>query len=306
MRIHHFTVSATAFSIIILVVTFGSTPSLASCCNMKASPSPSFSHFANPPSRRDALFILATSGFVTLADGSSAAMALSPEEASTAYDSYAATYDSLDGGKASDILGIDEARSNLFSQAKGSVLEIGCGTGLNLVNYDPAKIQSLTLLDVSEGMLHQAKERLAAMSSSSSAAAAGWKAVPVKFVRADATSELVSRFGPASFDTVVDSFSFCVMGNQGAKDCLNQMRQVIKSKKDGGQLLLLENTRSSNPLLGLYQDATAEAAASAGGKGCLYNQDVGAMLLSTKGVQIVQEDWYSAGIFRSYRCQVVV
>lgn len=76
---------------------------------------------------------------------------LSPEEAATAYNSYASTYDDLDGGKASSALGIDEARTSLFGKARGSVLEIGAGTGLNLNKYNLSQISSLTLLDISEG-----------------------------------------------------------------------------------------------------------------------------------------------------------
>ncbi len=34
-----------------------------------------------------------------------------------------------------------------------------------------------------------------------------------------------------------------------------------------GQILLIENTRASNPVLGYYQDITASAAADVGGKG---------------------------------------
>ncbi|KAG7341884.1 methyltransferase domain containing protein [Nitzschia inconspicua] len=126
----------------------------------------------------------------------------------------------------------------------------------------------------------------------------------LRFIQGDATSELVQTFGKESFDTVVDSFSFCVMGTQGVKECLEQMSQVVKPKAKGGQILLLENTRSSNLLLGLYQDATADAAASIGGKGCVYNQDVSKMIASIRGLQIVREDLYAAGIFRSYMCQV--
>jgi ubiquinone/menaquinone biosynthesis C-methylase UbiE len=223
--------------------------------------------------------------------------ALSPEDASKAYDTYATTYDDLDGGSASDILGINEARTALFGQARGSVLEIGCGTGLNLARYDLSKVTGLTLLDVSDGMLREAQKRAASMDT--------LKSIPIRLVKADATCELVNRFGKESFDTVVDSFSFCVMGTQGAMDCLNQMRQVVKPRRDGGQILLLENTRSSNPFLGLYQDATADAAASLGGKGCVYNQDVSKIIKETGGVEVVEENLYAAGIFRGYKCQVI-
>jgi hypothetical protein len=83
------------------------------------------------------------------------------------------------------------------------------------------------------------------------------------------------------------------------------MRQVVKPRRDGGQILLLENTRSSNPFLGLYQDATADAAASLGGKGCVYNQDVSKIIKETGGVEVVEENLYAAGIFRGYKCQVI-
>ena len=188
-----------------------------------------------------------------------AAMALSPEEASTAYDSYAKTYDDLDGGEASSLLGIDEARNALLGQASGSVLEIGAGTGLNLNKYDLTKVTSITLVDVSDGMLNEARNRVKSIPS--------LQGIPISYVNADATSALVDRFGEQKFDCVTDSFSLCVMGTMGAKKCLDQLSRVVKRKSDGGKVLLLENSRSSNPLLGAYQDATADIAASSGGKG---------------------------------------
>jgi len=224
-----------------------------------------------------------------------AAHALTPKEAETAYDSYAESYDELDGGKAADILGLDVARTTLFRQARGNVLEIACGTGLNLNKYDPSKITSLTLVDVSEGMLNESKKRIKSIPSLQN--------IPIKFIQADATSELVDRFGKESFDTVVDSFSLCVMGTTGAKSCLEQIQQVVKTKRNNGQILLLENTRSSNPVLGLYQDATAETAASAGGKGCIYNQEVTKLIQETDGIEIINENLYAKGIFRSYQCE---
>jgi methyltransferase OMS1 len=226
-----------------------------------------------------------------------AARSLSPEEAAVAYDSYAETYDDLDGGKASSLLGIEEARNALFREASGSVLEIGAGTGLNLNKYDLTKIASITLVDVSQGMLNEAKKRVQETPSLRDGC-------PISFVQADATSDLVDLFGKQKFDCVAGSFCLCVMGNDGAKKCLDQVRQIVKSKTDGGKVLILENSRSSNPLLGMYQDATADAAASAGGKGCVYNQDVAALIRNTKGMTIENEQQYAAGLFRAYRCAV--
>ena len=216
--------------------------------------------------------------------------ALTPEEASRDYDDYAAYYDVLDGGVASSKLGIDEARMLMVSKAKGDVLEIGVGTGLNLDRYRQEQLGSLTILDISEAMLNEARLRLE-------------KNGPLKkktrAIRADATRDLATLFDLERFDTVLDSFSLCVMGNEGALQCLDQMSKVTKK---GGKVLLLENSRSSNQILGAYQDMTADTAAKMGGKGCMYNQDVRKFINATPSLQIEEEVLFSAGIFRLYVC----
>lgn len=213
--------------------------------------------------------------------------ALSADEASVAYDSYAPTYDDLDGGKASSALGLDDARAELFSKAQGKVLEIGVGTGLNLAKYDKSRVSSLTVVDISEGMIEEARAKASNLD------------IPVEFIKADATTELTKIFGSDTFDTVVDSFSLCVMGNEGARNCLAEMTNVVKKS---GRILLLENSRSSSAVLGWYQDVTANAAASTGGKGCVYNQDVASMISKTNSLKIEKEKEYVAGLFRSFEC----
>lgn len=237
---------------------------------------------------------LRASSILSLGSGALPCSALSPADAATQYDSYSSSYDLLDGGKASSAFGIDQARRLLLQKARGNVLEIGVGTGLNLDSYDKTQITSLTLVDVSDGMLREATARVKTLPQ--------LQGIHVRFVKADATRELVQRFGPDAFDTVVDSFSLCVMGNTGAQSCLDQLSRVVKPGVNGGRLLLLENSRSSNRLLGLYQDATAETAAKAGGKGCVYNQDVGALIRRTSHLDINTETLYAAGLFRSYEC----
>lgn len=128
------------------------------------------------------------------------------------------------------------------------------------------------------------------------------KGIKVTIVKADATSELINKFKEESFDTIIDSFSLCVMGNDGAKQCIQQISKIVKKQKDHGQIFLLENSRSSNSLLGAYQDITAEAAATTGGKGCIYNQDVGNIIRQSGVLRIEQEILYSAGIFRLFKC----
>lgn len=243
--------------------------------------------------RRDFISFVLPS--LTMLATSTPSNALTPSEAEEQYDIYAASYDQLDGGTASSLLGIAEARTSLIQKSRGHVLEIGVGTGLNLDKYEGQQLESLTLVDISDGMLQVAAARIPNLPN--------LKGVPIKIIKADATSDLVDLFGTDAFTTVVDSFSLCVMGKEGAKNCLEQLSRVVKQPSDGGVVLLLENSRSSNPVLGLYQDATADIAASAGGKGCAYNQDVPALIQSTKRLQIASETRYAAGLFRSFECQ---
>ena len=215
----------------------------------------------------------------------------------------------LDGGSATDVLGISHARTHWVATASGRVLEVGVGTGLNLTHYKVSHMESLTFLDVSPGMLEQAKNRYVSDYQEL------WKVqeegrgktsppLTVQFVQGDATSELVQRFGPSSFDTVIDSFSLCVMGTLGAAQCLDQLRQVVTPGT--GRIVLLENSRASNPLLGVYQDATASVTALAGGKGCVYNQNVRALIEATSELTIVREESYAGGLFRAFECRRVV
>jgi len=54
------------------------------------------------------------------------------------YDPYAAAYDGLDGAAPAAALGFPDLRRDLLGRARGHVLELAVGTGLNLPLYDTA------------------------------------------------------------------------------------------------------------------------------------------------------------------------
>lgn len=83
------------------------------------------------------------------------------ERIERAYDGYAATYDDLDGGGAAEQLGFPALRQQLLALAHGDVLETAVGTGLNLPFYNAPALASLTAIDLSSGMLGQARRRAA-------------------------------------------------------------------------------------------------------------------------------------------------
>ena len=191
-------------------------------------------HHQNPNHDRRTFMASLSSSLSIVSSTATSANAITPEQASKSYDNYAATYDNLDGGSIASSLGIDDARKHLLSKARGNVLEIGVGTGLNLESYHFDSIQSLTCVDISEGMLAQAKARIQQMKSTG--IINNDENISIEFVKADATSELISMFGENKFDTVIDTFSLCVMGNDGAKRCLDEMTGVVKKAEDGGEL----------------------------------------------------------------------
>lgn len=59
-------------------------------------------------------------------------------------------------GAAASALGFPELRAALLAGASGRVLEVACGTGLNLPFYGVGKVEALTGLDISAGMLRWA------------------------------------------------------------------------------------------------------------------------------------------------------
>lgn len=112
----------------------------------------------------------------------------------------------------------------------------------------------------------------------------------LSLVQADATA---LPFADASFDTVVDTFSMCVL-DAAAPAALAEAARVLRP---GGVAMLLEHSLAGASLLGAYQDATAEAVA-AGGKGCRWNQRI-VELVEAAGLRIVSSEPALGGLLRS-------
>ena len=68
------------------------------------------------------------------------------------------TYDKLDDGFLAMALGFQKLRKELLSSARGSVLEVAVGTGLNLPLYPHKNVTKFTGLDLSPAMLSQVLE----------------------------------------------------------------------------------------------------------------------------------------------------
>ena len=112
-------------------------------------------------------------------------------------------------------------RAELIPAARGDVLEIGIGSGLNFDFYDATRISSLTGIDPSTGLLSYSRRRLKTIAFPVELMVAGAEHIP----RAD-----------ASMDTVVVTFSLCTIPDVAA--ALDEMRRVLKPD---GQLLFCEH-----------------------------------------------------------------
>jgi ubiquinone/menaquinone biosynthesis C-methylase UbiE len=123
-------------------------------------------------------------------------------------------------------------RQQTIGAARGHVLEIGVGSGMNLPIYGSA-VDRVCGIDPSPELLDRARERVAAAR------------VPVSLARA-AAEQL--PFRDAAFDTLVMTWTLCSIPNPSA--ALNEMRRVLKP---GGRLLFVEHGLAPEPAIMRWQ-----------------------------------------------------
>jgi ubiquinone/menaquinone biosynthesis C-methylase UbiE len=128
------------------------------------------------------------------------------------------------------ILGPDNRRW-ACSRARGDVLEVAVGTGLNIPHYAPDV--RLTGIDLSPEMLDIARRRARELER------------PVVLVEGDA-HEL--PFADASFDSVVCTFGLCEIPD--VPRALSEMNRVLRPR---GRLLLVDHVRSNSRAVYLIQ-----------------------------------------------------
>jgi ubiquinone/menaquinone biosynthesis C-methylase UbiE len=114
-------------------------------------------------------------------------------------------------------------REWVCSRARGEVLEVAVGTGLNLPFYPPEV--RLTGVDLSPGMLSAARARAAELALDADLREADAAALP---------------FPDASFDTVVCTLGMCAVPDDRA--AIGEIRRVLRP---GGRLLLLDHIGSN-------------------------------------------------------------
>jgi ubiquinone/menaquinone biosynthesis C-methylase UbiE len=162
----------------------------------------------------------------------------------------------------------NEQRQITLAQARGNVLEIGFGTGLNL-RYYPAAVTKLTALDSENFRPEVVQKRIAKAR------------FPVEQVQLDAGGRL--PFADASFDTVVTTWTLCSIANVDA--ALLEMKRVLKPD---GTLLFCEHGRSEEVKTARWQDRLNPLQKIVG-CGCNMNRAMD-VLLQKAGFKIISLD----------------
>jgi ubiquinone/menaquinone biosynthesis C-methylase UbiE len=129
--------------------------------------------------------------------------------------------------------GLGEHRRNLLAGAKGSVLEIGAGTGVNVALYGD-RVDELTVTEPEPAMIHRLERR----------------------IRQHAQGALVLRapaedlpFANDAFDVAVSTLVLCTVDDQP-----RALRELHRVLRPGGALLFIEHIRAEQPRLARWQD----------------------------------------------------
>jgi SAM-dependent methyltransferase len=146
---------------------------------------------------------------------------------------FSAVYDR--GFQGAEDAGLRNMRRELLAQARGRVLDLGAGTGLNLDLY-PAEIESLTMVEPDPHMTKQLRAKLVQSGRSAE----------ISVIEAPGED---LPFEEGSFDTVAVTLVLCTVPDPVAT--LAEIKRVLAP---GGQLLFLEHVRSHEPSLAKWQD----------------------------------------------------
>jgi len=155
-------------------------------------------------------------------------------------------------------------RSQIVPRARGKVLEVGMGSGINLEFYDQSQVEVVYGLEPSEGMRRKALPNL-----NRSPIAVEWLDLPGEKIPLEDNS----------VDTVLLTFTLCTIPDWRA--ALLQMKRVLKP---GGDLLFLEHGEAPHETIRKWQHRITPGWKMLAG-GCHLNRQI-ADLIRQAGFEI--------------------
>ena len=152
---------------------------------------------------------------------------------------------------------INRQRGKVVPLARGRVLEIGIGTGLNLPHYDRHRITSIIGLDPGLEMHPLATKRLRQSGLSVELVGLSAEKIP---------------YDDGAFDTVLVTYSLCTIPDPVA--ALQEMRRVLKP---GGVLIFCEHGLAPDASVRRWQQRLTPMWSKIAG-GCHMDRDIPALL----------------------------
>jgi ubiquinone/menaquinone biosynthesis C-methylase UbiE len=163
---------------------------------------------------------------------------------------------------------ITRERETIVPLAKGRILEVGIGSGLNLPFYDPSKVDRVWGLDPSGSLKKIAEKKAMKMP------------FDVEFI--GLTGEDIP-LGKNSIDTMLVTYTLCSI-----PDVLKALHEMNRVLKPGGALVFCEHGRAPDEKINKWQDRMNPAWTKISG-GCNLNRPI-SELIQTGGFKIVTLD----------------
>jgi len=157
-------------------------------------------------------------------------------------------------------------RAAWIPQARGKVLEVGIGSGLNLPFYS-RDVQRIYGVEPSVELQRMARKRAVTE--------------PIKIELLSQSAEEQLPLANASIDTVVVTWTLCSIAD--APKALQQINRVLKTS---GRLIFVEHGRAPDPGVAVWQDRITPVWKCVGG-GCHLNRKIDD-LITTAGFRIAE------------------
>lgn len=151
---------------------------------------------------------------------------------------------------------VRDERRRCLENLKGTVLEVGFGTGLNLPHYPP-KVTKVVGIDPSKASAGLARERIIA------------SPFPVEIISLSAEKLPIDD---GSFQSVVSTFTLCTI-----PDVVSALLEMRRALAPGGRLYFVEHGRADDPGTKRWQDRLNSMQRSICG-GCNLNRHISGLI----------------------------
>jgi SAM-dependent methyltransferase len=152
---------------------------------------------------------------------------------------------------------IEKIREQIVPRAKGTVLEIGVGPGVNFVHYDQTRVSKVYALEPNRGMLRRAQEQRLRTH------------LDIEFI--DLPGERIP-LPDATVDTVVSTFTLCTI--PGVVEAIQRIGRVLKRD---GEFIFFEHGLSPDRSIRRWQERS-EPLFRWAFEGCHITRDIPALL----------------------------